>query len=770
MNSNKQLNLLLSIMAAALCGAFCHTHAGSMGTAFTYQGRLVTSTGPASGSYELMFSLWDNQYYGTLIGTNTTCSPCSVTVTGGVFSVLLDFGPVFQGDLRWLEIAARPTGGSYVVLPRQPLTPAPNALYAARADAVSGLSVTSTPLEVQGERVDQSQSTGGSGLLSDASTIVWQSFTAGWSAGLVKVNVTVSGNTEAGMFSLYDGEGIWAGGDFKVPLWSDEAALDGHQVIPGGGWPLVAGHKYTFAFWYPAGASLAASTGDTYAGGTAGVMQSPNAGDLAFTNVMSSYFIPNYQLGLGLEPDTAGTLSVNGPVTATTFAGTFTGNGGTLTNLRASSLTGTLADAQLSPNVALLNANQAFTGTNRFAGPVVATNTANQINGTFTGNGVGLTNLTLPGLTTTSTPLEVQGERVDQSQNTGGSGLLSDGSTIVWQSFTAGWSARLAKVNVTVSGDTDAGTFSLYDGEGIWEGGDFKNPLWSDTAALDGHQVIPGSGWPLVAGHKYTFAFWYPFGASLSASAGDTYAGGTAGVMQSPNAGDLVFTNVMSSYFIPNYQLGLGLQPDTAGTLSVNGPVTATTFTGNGAGLTSVTPADGSVTAAKLASDASSLSKVSGGLMGNYSGNVGIGTNNPQYMLHVNGEAGVTALNITCDRNAKEQFTTVEARAVLDKVLRLPITSWQFKDQPGVRHLGPVAQDFHAAFALGRDDTHIATVDADGVGLAAIQGLNEKLEEQLKQKDAELERVKAENQSLAGRLSAIEQALGLLKASAPASK
>ena len=55
--------------------------------------------------------------------------------------------------------------------------------------------------------------------------------------------------------------------------------------------------------------------------------------------------------------------------------------------------------------------------------------------------------------------------------------------------------------------------------------------------------------------------------------------------------------------------------------------------------------------------------------------------------------------------------------------------SWSYKARPGNKHIGPMAQDFHAAFGLnGSDDTHIATVDESGVALAAIQGLNEKVE------------------------------------------
>jgi hypothetical protein len=102
------------------------------------------------------------------------------------------------------------------------------------------------------------------------------------------------------------------------------------------------------------------------------------------------------------------------------------------------------------------------------------------------------------------------------------------------------------------------------------------------------------------------------------------------------------------------------------------------------------------------------------------------------------------------DRNAKENFAAANAREILDKVAALPMASWNYKAQgAGVRHLGPTAQDFHAAFGLGESDRTIATVDADGVALAAIQGLNQKvdsenaaLREELNRRDAEMEQLK----------------------------
>jgi hypothetical protein len=97
------------------------------------------------------------------------------------------------------------------------------------------------------------------------------------------------------------------------------------------------------------------------------------------------------------------------------------------------------------------------------------------------------------------------------------------------------------------------------------------------------------------------------------------------------------------------------------------------------------------------------------------------------------------------DRNAKEGFEPVDPMALLQKLVALPLSRWIYKTDSGQsRHLGPMAQDFHAAFGLGADDKHIATVDADGVALAAIQGLNQKLEDELKRRDAENAELKNE--------------------------
>jgi hypothetical protein len=98
------------------------------------------------------------------------------------------------------------------------------------------------------------------------------------------------------------------------------------------------------------------------------------------------------------------------------------------------------------------------------------------------------------------------------------------------------------------------------------------------------------------------------------------------------------------------------------------------------------------------------------------------------------------------DRNAKENFTPVDPEKVLEQVVAMPVTRWNYKaEDKSVQHIGPVAQDFHAAFVVGQDDRHLSALDANGVALAAIQGLNQKLSAQeavLKEKVSEIQELR----------------------------
>jgi Chaperone of endosialidase len=142
-----------------------------------------------------------------------------------------------------------------------------------------------------------------------------------------------------------------------------------------------------------------------------------------------------------------------------------------------------------------------------------------------------------------------------------------------------------------------------------------------------------------------------------------------------------------------------------------------------------------------------------------FNGNVGLGLNvtNPTVSLQMADgayENGGVWTNAS-DRNLKENFNSINNTQVLAKINAMSIETWNYKSEgKSVRHLGPVAQDFYAAFGLGLDDKHISTVDEGGVALAAIQELYRmvvkgnaevaNLTQANHEKDAQIQNLKAE--------------------------
>ncbi len=111
-----------------------------------------------------------------------------------------------------------------------------------------------------------------------------------------------------------------------------------------------------------------------------------------------------------------------------------------------------------------------------------------------------------------------------------------------------------------------------------------------------------------------------------------------------------------------------------------------------------------------------------------------------EFEIFNNGDATLKgALTENSDVNAKQNIEAIDSAAILAKVVAMPINEWSYKDAPDTRHLGPMAQDFRAAFGLGNTDTGIATLDSSGVALAAIQALSEQ-NQSLKQRVIELEK------------------------------
>jgi hypothetical protein len=126
--------LVLTLLAAA-----ASPNLPAQGTAFTYQGSLNNNGSPATGLYDLTFTLFDTNSAGNVIAGPLTNS--LTPVTNGLFTVTLDFGSApFNGNARWLQIGVRTNGGATfsTLSPRQELTPTPYAIYANTASNLSG--------------------------------------------------------------------------------------------------------------------------------------------------------------------------------------------------------------------------------------------------------------------------------------------------------------------------------------------------------------------------------------------------------------------------------------------------------------------------------------------------------------------------------------------------------------------------------------------------------------------------------------------------------
>lgn len=130
------------------------------------------------------------------------------------------------------------------------------------------------------------------------------------------------------------------------------------------------------------------------------------------------------------------------------------------------------------------------------------------------------------------------------------------------------------------------------------------------------------------------------------------------------------------------------------------------------------------------------------------------------------------------DRNVKRDFKPVDGRAVLTRLSKIPIQTWSYKREDAtIRHMGPMAQEFHQAFSLGDDDKHISTLDSEGVALAAIQALYREVQ----QKDAQIRKLQKQVQELhrartretrtvEERLAQIEQQVRMIQAASTANE
>jgi len=123
---------------------------------------------------------------------------------------------------------------------------------------------------------------------------------------------------------------------------------------------------------------------------------------------------------------------------------------------------------------------------------------------------------------------------------------------------------------------------------------------------------------------------------------------------------------------------------------------------------------------------------------------------------NITAEANLTVNGVFANpssRTLKENFQPLDPRQVLARFVEVPITEWSYKGEQ-MRHVGPVTEDFQAAFGLGTTGTHIIPLDVQGVTMAALQGLYQIVE-------VENTRLEQENAELAARLARLETLVGI---------
>ena len=192
-----------TLVTVLLAGALAVNTAAAvpLGTAFGYQARLLRNGTPISGTVDFRYMLWDDAIAGVQLGAAIT--NLGVAVSDGLVTTTLDFGNVFDGNRRWLQIEVQGAGdASFVLLtPRQEVLPVPYALWAGAGGAsftlpyLGQLALPSTLFEIRNTQNAQS-----------AGAIRAQAM-----SGIAIEGVTTQGNSDA-IHGVRSGDGVGASG------------------------------------------------------------------------------------------------------------------------------------------------------------------------------------------------------------------------------------------------------------------------------------------------------------------------------------------------------------------------------------------------------------------------------------------------------------------------------------------------------------------------------------------------------------------------------
>jgi hypothetical protein len=790
--------LILKLLCFCLLPfAFCLS-AFAQGTAFTYQGRLNDGANPAGGSYDLRFTMYDSSGGPTVASGPLTNS--ATGVTNGLFTVTLDFGANFPGADRWLEIGVRTNGvGAFSTLtPRQWLTPTPYAIYAGAAGSAgaAGAVTGSFSGDVNGTQgatvvgsvggyLAATVASGASAANAATSvampgTIVKRDGAGNFSAvtitgsftgnggGLTNLNVTTLNGLDAGGFWKTGGNAgttpstNFLGTTDNQPVELRAGNLRALRLEPGasgkGAPNIIGGSQINFVAGGVVGATIGGGGATNYSGSSytnsvtadfgtvsgganntaSGFGYGATVGGGIFNTASGAYYAT---VGGGLNNTASGGYSATvGGGYGNTASGSYATVGGGYGNTASGSYYATvpgglnnLAGGQYSFAAGQRakaindgtfvwadsqNADFSSTSSDQFliraqGGVGIGKNnpaSTLDVNGTvtaaaFSGDGTGLTSLNAGHLASGTIPSGVLSGTYSSAVtfNNAGNSFTGNGSGLT--SLNAG---NLA------SGTIPSGVLSGTYGNAVTfnNAGNSFAGNGAGLTSLNASNIASGT----LADARYS--------TNVALLSGAQTFGGTKTFSSELAATGGVRVNNTNLWFKGDGNHGLGWygngKPFAGVSNSIDGPVLFG-FTG-------------------------------GALATEQFGSEHIAVQWSATSVTVNG-----TFNNNSDRHAKQAFTTVTPAEILAKVSRLPLCEWSYKVDTATRHIGPMAQDFYAAFNVGTDEKHIAPIDEGGVALAAIQGLNEKVESGKQKAETRIKKLEVENAELQQRLATLEK-------------